>query len=153
MQWFDKICHLQTLAYIRFHSDVLTRFSPLCTSSLQINGRRRQGRLRRGWWWRWRRLFPFPALLMTVGLFRRMMVLGLLLFAKWVELLSSWVIRMVFENVSLEPVTSRERGLATLTPIRTLSCVEKHVAHQGTFVAKTQGTVFTEVVLFVSMNL
>lgn len=62
------------------------------------------------------------------------------------------MIRMVFENVSLEPVTSRERGLATLTPIRTLSRVEKHVAHQGTFVAKTQGTVFTEVVLFVSMN-
>ena len=34
MQWFDKICHLQTLAYVRFNSDVLTRFSPSCAVTL-----------------------------------------------------------------------------------------------------------------------
>ena len=38
MQWFDKIFHLQTLVYIKFHSDFLTRFSP--SFSRQVQRRR-----------------------------------------------------------------------------------------------------------------
>ena len=38
MQWFDKIFHLQTFVYIKFHSDILTRFSP--SFSRQVQRRR-----------------------------------------------------------------------------------------------------------------
>ena len=44
MRWFDKICHFQTLACIRFHSDVLTRFSPSCN---RVDGRHQGSATRR----------------------------------------------------------------------------------------------------------
>ena len=35
MQWFDKIFHLQTLVYIKYNLDFLTRFSPLFRRQVQ----------------------------------------------------------------------------------------------------------------------
>ena len=40
------------------------------------------------------------------------------------------MMRVVFENVSLESIPSREGRLATLTAVRPFPGVQEHVAHQ-----------------------